>query len=538
MPEAAAGEASVTLPPVEESPVAEPTSPWTAATVPTETAPLPDEPAVAQPTAPETVTEETATAEPVAPQSPYQQPPMNGWSSDGGYRYVPPSSAQPPVTPPYQSPTPPYGSYSPNGYTPYRPATPVQPTTPPYGTASPVPPMGNNQPPRKKGNGWVVALALVAAIAIIGCVVLGAYIGISRFDRPGIDSNASTDSSADGDTSRPDVLENAPSLDITSWDNDDGGLATKEIVKRNYASTVLLTAYSQTEDYYYFGQSDLVEAGAATGIVMTADGYIITNRHCVVNESTGEPFDQIDVTLYGGKVYENARVVGADESTDLAVIHVEANDLTPAQFGDSAELEVGDRVVALGNAAGLEWSASEGIVSALARDVYDDTGYAIRCLQVDASINPGNSGGPLLNNQGLVVGINSAKISATDYEGIGFTIPINEAKTIVDSLIKYGYVKGRVALGITGQTVSSGQYNGFMITEIQSGSDLKNTEAKVGDLIVSVDGVTVVDYGTLRAELAKHKVGDTVTLELLRSDRRTGRVTSHKVKVKLQEQTN
>lgn len=142
-------------------------------------------------------------------------------------------------------------------------------------------------------------------------------------------------------------------------------------------------------------------------------------------------------------------------------------------------------MIALGNAAGLSWSATQGIVSALARDVYDDTGYAIKCLQIDAAINFGNSGGPLLNNQGLVVGINSAKIVKTGYENLAFSIPINEAKTIIDSLMKYGYVQGRVALGITGQTVSSGNYNGFMIASIAEGSSLQNTEAQVGDLIVA-----------------------------------------------------
>lgn len=484
--------------------------------------------------------------QPPYPQSPYQrpayqQPPVNGWSSDGGYRYVPPRAGQTPVPPHPVQPTgypqqPAYGRYTPTGNTvPVPPASAQVPPAYGYGAVPPAATPTGQKPPRKT-KGWVIAVAVIATVALLGCAIFGIYMGVSNWDLPDVENSTPT-SSNDGGSS-PDGLENAPSLGITAWDNDDGGLATKEIVKRNYDSTVLLTSYVRSNDYYYFGQSDLVEAGASTGIVMTADGYIITNRHCVINESTGKAYDQIDVTMYSGEVYENAQVVGADEATDLAVIRIEATGLTPAQFGDSAELEVGDRVVALGNAAGLEWSASEGIVSALARDVYEDTGYAIRCLQVDASINPGNSGGPLLNNQGLVVGINSAKISATDYEGIGFTIPINEAKTIVDSLIKYGYVKGRVALGIMGQTISTGVYNGFMITEIQSGSSLNDTKVQVGDLIVEVDGVTVTDYGTLRAELAKHSVGDTVTLKLLHSDRRTGKVTSYTVSVKLQEQTN
>ena len=157
---------------------------------------------------------------------------------------------------------------------------------------------------------------------------------------------------------------------------------------------------------------------------------------------------------------------------------------------------------------------------------------------MDAAINPGNSGGPLLNNQGLVVGINSSKIVAEGYEGLGFSIPIDEAKTVIDQLLKYGRVRGRVALGITGQTVSSGVYSGFMIASISDGSSLSGTDAAVGDLITAIDDTRVQSYGELRSELAKHAVGDQVTLTLMRSDRRTGNVTTFTVRVTLKEQTN
>ena len=297
---------------------------------------------------------------------------------------------------------------------------------------------------------------------------------------------------------------------------------------------MVITTYTRSTSFN-FGESELAEAGGASGIIMSKDGYIITNWHCVINENTGKAFDRVDVTTYDGTVYEDAKIIGSDESTDLAVIKIDAKDLTVAQFGDSSTLAVGDRVVALGNAAGLSWTATFGYVSGLARDVYDDTGYALKCLQVDAAINPGNSGGPLLNNQGLVVGINSAKIAATGYEGLGFSIPMNEAKTVLDALLKYGYVKGRVALGVMGQTVSSGMYNGFLITSIEEGSCFKGTDVAVGDLIVGVDDVDVTNYGELRAELAKHKVGDRVTINLLRSNR-NGRVTSFSATVTLKEQ--
>jgi len=488
------------------------------------------------PSAEPTVTPDPAPSADPAPteQEPAAQtPPINSWSSDGSYRYVPPRPQQdtPPPPPSYQNPyyqqssQPRYQSPANHGPTP-----PSGGYTPPSGGYTPPTPTPQ-RPPHKKGRGWIAVVAVLGALAVIASVVLIAF-GAAQMVGGEPDVNGPV-VSQDGENS---VNENAPTLEIDTWDTNDGGLSTEEIVARNYDSTVVLTAYAQTSNFY-FGESNLTEVAGATGIVMKADGYIITNRHCVINEQTGKKYDRIDVTTYDGTVYENATVIGADEATDLAVIKVEANGLTPAQFGDSDALAVGARVVALGNAAGLSWTATQGIVSAKARDVYDDTGYAIKCLQVDVAINSGNSGGPLLNKQGLVVGINSAKIAASGYEGLGFSIPINEAKSVIDSLLKYGYVKGRVALGITGQTISSGMYKGFMIVSIAENSSFKGTDARVNDLIVEVDGVAVTDYGTLRSELAKHQVGDKVKLKLLRSDSRTGQVTSLYVTVTLREQT-
>ena len=462
------------------------------------------------------------------------QPPFNGWSSDGSYRYVPPRNGgnnggytSPAGNGGYTNPTgnsytpPAGGSYTPptGGY--YTP--PFSATT--YGGGGSQPP----QPPRKKHNGWIVAIALVAAVCLIGSAVLLALAAANKVDT-GPDGTTVSDSDGSGSST------GAPSLNIQDWNDNDGGLSTKEVVNRNLDSTVVITVYSQSKSFN-FGESSVTKAGAASGIVMTEDGYIITNWHCVTNESTGKSYDRVDVTTYDGKTYEDAKIIGADQSTDLAVIKINATGLSAAQFGDSSALSVGDRVVALGKAAGLSWTATQGIVSALARDVYDDTGYAIKCLQVDAAINYGNSGGPLLNSQGLVVGINSAKIAASGYEGLGFSIPINEAKKVIDSLMSDGYVKGRVALGITGKTVSSGMYQGFLIASITDGSSLQGTDAAVGDLIVAVDDTTVTDYSSLRSALSKHAVGDQVTLTLMRSDSRTGRVSSFTVPVTLKEET-
>ena len=476
--------------------------------MPPNTEPTPDPTPVQEPTP-----DSAPVQEPVAPTEPAPTPSQAGpdWSSDGSYRYVPPRPQQP-TPPPYQqpwysNPGPQNGGYTPpqGGYTPPTPAP---------------------KPPKKEGKGWIAVIAILCACAVIASVVV-IVLGVIKL------SGNTTDDTTNA--TRPPINADAPVLEVEEWDTNDGGLSTEEIVLRNYDSTVVLTAYDRSGNAF-FGQSNLTEVAAASGIVMEADGYIITNRHCVINEQTGAKYERIDVTTYNGTVYEDAEVIGADEATDLAVIKVNATDLVPAKFGNSDELAVGARVVALGNAAGLSWTATQGIVSAKAREVYEDTGYAIKCLQVDVAINSGNSGGPLLNKQGMVVGINSAKIAASGYEGLGFSIPINEAKVIIDSLTQYGYVQGRVALGITGRTYDSYQYKGFLIETIGNDSCFKGTAVREGDLIVEIDGVKVTDYGTLRYELSKHKVGDKVQLKLLRSDL-NGNVTEVSVTVTLKEQT-
>ena len=384
-------------------------------------------------------------------------------------------------------------------------------------------------PKKKRGNGVLVAVSVISVAIIVVLSVLLAM--VYRGDLP----SGTIDTT---DTTSPSRNENAPTVEIIEPDEDVDGLTTREIVKRNLNSTVLLKMYTTggTTSGLPFGQSGMaqeVQAGSASGIVMSADGYIITNGHCVINEDTNKPFARVEVIMYDGTVYESAEVIGADNTTDLAVIKVNATGLQPAQFGDSTTAQLGDRVVALGNAGGLGFSATQGILSGLARDVYEDTGYAIKCFQVDAAINPGNSGGPLFNAAGQVIAVNSAKIVASGYEGLGFAIPINEAKQIVDDLTKNGYVTGRVSLGITGQTYADAYYEGFLIRTIEDSSPLRQTDARKGDLIVAVGDTKVTDYATLRSALAQHEVGDTVTLTLLRATNRN--VESYKVSVKLTE---
>lgn len=407
--------------------------------------------------------------------------------------------------------------------------TPQQPSSPYGWNPTPYAP-----PPKKRDSGTAVAIVIgVVCAVVLGVLAFLLVLAQNSSGTQGDTSKATQTGKTNATVARdPDDL---PTLTIPEVDEVLEGLSTRQIVSDNLDSTVLLTIYTETKggSFGQGGTGQEVAAGFASGFVLSEDGYIATNWHCVVDEDTNQPFARVDVVMYDGTVYEDAELIGADASTDLAVIKVDATGLKAAELGNSDALQLGDRVIALGNAGGLGFSATEGILSGLARDVYDDTGYAIKCFQVDAAINPGNSGGPLFNAAGQVVAVNSAKIVADGYEGLGFSIPINEAVKIFDELMKNGYVTGRVALGITGQSYDDGYYAGFLIYSLEEDSPLKGTDARQGDLITAVNDTVVKDYATLRSALAQHKVGDTVTLTLLRSTNR--RVESFEIQVVLTE---
>ncbi len=259
-------------------------------------------------------------------------------------------------------------------------------------------------------------------------------------------------------------------------------------------------------------------ASQGTGIVISENGYIITNSH-VIGDSKQKYRVRV---ILDGESYD-AQVTGFDSRTDIAVLKIDKDGLSPASFADSAELSVGQRVVAIGNPGGIEFSNSvtEGIISALDRDVrHGNVSY----IQTDAAINPGNSGGPLLNLSGQVVGITTIKIVNTSYEGMGFAIPSRQIVSVIDSIIKNGYVAGRVRLGITGSEIS--RYNaeyyglptGIYVESVDGEGPAAKSRIAQGDIITEIDGVEITEFSVLYAELDKHSAGDVVTLTCLRYD--------------------
>ena len=230
--------------------------------------------------------------------------------------------------------------------------------------------------------------------------------------------------------------------------------------------------------------------------------------------------DRLSVVTSDGTSYE-AELIGEDSQTDLAVIKVNTDDkLTPAEFGSSDDLQVTDQVLAIGNPGGLQFNSSVtiGYVSALNRPVTNtETGFVVNCIQTDAAINPGNSGGALVNLDGLVVGINSSKIAATEYEGMGFAIPSTVVQPIVSDLIDYGYVRDRAMLGITGAFVNRamssfyGLPQGYCVGETVTES-AKASGLQTNDIITAIDDTQIVAENTVSSYLATKKPGDKVTL--------------------------
>lgn len=252
---------------------------------------------------------------------------------------------------------------------------------------------------------------------------------------------------------------------------------------------------------------------AGSGVIFTSDGYIVTNNHVI------EGADEIHVKLKDGQSY-NARIIGSDVKSDLAVLKIDAENLMAATFGDSNSILVGDTAIVIGNPLGeLGGSVTSGIISALDREINVEN-QPMNLLQTNAEINPGNSGGGLFNSAGELVGIVNAKTSATSIEGIGFAIPINDAKVIIEELVKNGYVSNRATLGIYTKELSldTSEYKaGLYVKEVIDNSGAQKAGMKAYDRIVSVDGIEISTYTDLSKILKKLSPNDTIEVVVERN---------------------
>lgn len=334
-------------------------------------------------------------------------------------------------------------------------------------------------------------LAICLVITIIISSALGAFVGSRFLSGSKTHSNLSESSLASATGSK---------------------LTVSQIVAKNADAVVEIVV--EATQLGFFGETQIVE-GAGSGVIVNADGYIVTNYHVV------EDAENVQVTLHNGNSYK-AKIVGGDNANDIAVLKINAKNLTVATLGDSSIVAVGDLAVAIGNPLGqLGGTATTGIVSALDRSLTID-GRTLNLMQTDAAINPGNSGGGLFNGAGELIGIVDAKTSATEVEGLAFAIPINDVKDAVDSLIKEGRVPGKPSIGISIYDVSEENAlnydldgEGVYVAEV-TGDNAEKAGLKEGDKIIKYNGSLIENSEDLIKKVREGKVGDTVSLTISR----------------------
>ena len=389
---------------------------------------------------------------------------------------------------------------------------------------------GSTQPPKDRGG--TMALLLILIIFLCGIITVLGILNVKLFTQLQTREEKNTSISfTPEETQTVDILETetvsgpeatAPvaissegvSISIQSSPQsvenirEEQGISLQSIYEQNIPSVVSISCQTRNG------------ASTGTGVVLSKNGYLVTNAH-VVEDATS-----VSVLLTDNRSFQ-ASLVGADEITDLAVLYIEANDLVPAQFGDSNTLRVGDTVTAIGDPLGVEFRGSftDGIISAITRDVTVD-GRTMNLIQTNAALNSGNSGGPLINCYGQVIGINTMKIGVftnqSGVEGLGFAIPSATVKDIVDQIIRQGYVSGRPSIGITGDALSNFyQYYyrlpaGLYINHVEEGSYAEYYGIAPGDILMAIDDTRITDMDSLNNVLYNHQVGDVVTAVIYR----------------------
>lgn len=374
----------------------------------------------------------------------------------------------------------------------------------------------------KTGFGKTVILPFVSGV--VGCsVVLGTCFGV-----PSIRSKLINNSSSNISTSNSSSTQSNGYVTQTSLSNysDTAVYAANKILPSIVGIKIEYTVNTQS----FFGRSSSSTATASgSGIIISDDGYILTNNH-VVSSSTSESNSyyqitdagKVTVTLFGDETEYEAKIVGQDEQTDLAVIKIEKTGLTKAEFADSDSVKVGEFAMAVGNPVNMNSTVTTGIISAVNRKITDSDGKTYTCIQTDAAINSGNSGGALVNSEGKVIGINTLKLSGTGIEGIGFAIPINSTTDITSQLIQYSKVK-RPFIGISGidlNAETAKTYNlveGVYVKSVEDFSAAEKAGLKAGDVIIEVEGKSIKTMDELNEVKNSHKIGDELKLKINRN---------------------
>ena len=417
--------------------------------------------------------------------------------------------------------------------------------------------------PKKKKHTGLKVTAFIMAMALVSGGSIGAYryFAGENFSGDSVIEELEDDAKSTTKEATKELLASKAVSLIKPQEIGGNALSNEEIVEKVLPSVVGIESTFTTEqtissgldgfeDFFDFGfgfgngfgngfggngrSSEPVTReykGTGTGVIISENGYIVTNAHVIYDgEYGGEKADSVSVVLDDDKTYD-AEIIGYDTDCDLAVLKIDATGLTAAEFGNSDELRLGESVIAIGNPLGFELmdTVTGGMISGLNRNITIND-KAMNLIQTDAAINSGNSGGPLINKYGQVIGINSSKMSSSysssgaSIEGIGFAIPSNLTSSIIDDLMKFGYVTGKPQLGISAQTVSetaAKMYDwptGIYVYAVNKGSAAEKAGLRKGDIITEVDGEKVASNEELIAQLNKHSAGEEIEITFVRDD--------------------
>lgn len=377
---------------------------------------------------------------------------------------------------------------------------------------------------QKNDSGFGRSVLLPFTSGIVGCaVVIGTCFGIPSVRTKIIGNTTSSISTTNNNSTQSNGYVEQISLSNYS---DTAVYAANKILP----SIVGIKIEYNINATSFFGRTGTSTATASgSGIIISDDGYILTNNH-VVSSSSSESSSyyqiseatKISVTLFNDETEYEAKIIGKDEQTDLAVIKIEKTGLTKAEFADSDNVKVGEFAMAVGNPVNMTSTVTTGIVSAVNRKITDSDGKTYKCIQTDAAINSGNSGGALVNSEGKVIGINTLKLSGTGIEGIGFAIPINSTTDVTSQLIQYSKVK-RPYIGISGidlDEATAKNYNlvvGVYVKSVEDFSSAEKGGLKSGDVIIEADGKSITSMDELNEVKNSHQIGDEMKLKINRN---------------------
>jgi len=476
---------------------------------------------------PQTVSEPAAASQPQSaqPAQPQNAAPVSPASDAAPQTARPAANPQPAQAPPaygqygYQNPYN-HGTQNDRGFygqQPYQNPSAASHTYTSYNRA----PVQNTKKKTRTGITRAAAAVLCICTILLSCAAgfFGAHMATRNVATPSTTVEQPVQNSSGGTS----VIYRAPESSASGMSSSGGRTDYYTVASKVKDAVVEITTESVVSSYFQY-----ITAGAGSGVILTEDGYIVTNNHVIADTDSknNKIADSITVRLTNGEEYP-AKVIGTDADSDIAVIKIDVTGLPSVTVGNSDKLAVGEEVIAVGNPLGeLGGTVTNGIISALDREVNVD-GERMNLMQTNAAINPGNSGGGLFNMSGELIGIVNAKSSGTGIEGLGFAIPVNDAIDVAEQLIAQGYVSGKPTLGVTFYDVTS--YNQALYLRVTSlGVYVYSLEEgyndqvfRVGDRVIAVDGQEISSFSDIKAILKKHSVGDTLTFSVYRSGKLT-----------------